>query len=168
MTDIGTTTDTSTAPSRLPLYALAPGIFAPLLALTKAAKKDLDPALVELLLIRASQLNRCAYCLDMHITDARKAGESEQRIALLNAWEEVPGLYTERERAALALTEAVTVLTDGFVPDAVYERAAAHFEDAELARLIALITAINCWNRLNVAARIPVGWDFGGNSRAQG
>ncbi|MEU9120237.1 carboxymuconolactone decarboxylase family protein [Streptomyces sp. NPDC048506] len=147
----------STAAPRLPLYRLAPGVYAPLHALTKAAKKDLDPTLVELLLIRASQLNHCAFCIDMHVTDARKAGETEQRIALLDAWEEAPELYTEKERAALALAEAVTLLTEGFVPDAVYEHAAAHFEEAELARLIALITAINCWNRLNVAARIPVG-----------
>ncbi|MEU5235648.1 carboxymuconolactone decarboxylase family protein [Streptomyces lydicus] len=154
-----------TAP-RLPVFRLAPDIYAPLLALTQAAKKGLDPVLVELLLIRASQLNRCAFCLDMHVTDARKAGVSEERITLLSAWEEAPAHYTEKERAALAFTEAVTVLTGGtsrpeagggFVPDEVYERAAAHFDDAELARLLALITAINSWNRLNVAARTPAG-----------
>ncbi|MFF7700025.1 carboxymuconolactone decarboxylase family protein [Streptomyces lydicus] len=142
---------------RLPVFRLAPDIYAPLLALTRAAKKGLDPVLVELLLIRASQLNRCAFCLDMHVTEARKAGVSEERITLLSAWEEAPAHYTEKERAALAFTEAVTVLTGGFVPDEVYERAAAHFDDAELARLLALITAINSWNRLNVAARTPAG-----------
>ncbi|MFF8899723.1 carboxymuconolactone decarboxylase family protein [Streptomyces lydicus] len=145
-----------TAP-RLPVFRLAPDIYAPLLALTRAAKKGLDPVLVELLLIRASQLNRCAFCLDMHVTEARKAGVSEERITLLSAWEEAPAHYTEKERAALAFTEAVTVLTAGFVPDEVYQRAAAHFDDAELARLLALITAINSWNRLNVAARTPAG-----------
>ncbi|MGW8398662.1 carboxymuconolactone decarboxylase family protein [Streptomyces lydicus] len=145
-----------TAP-RLPLFRLAPEIYAPLHALTQAAKKGLDPVLAELLLIRASQLNHCAFCLDMHVVDARKAGVSEERIALLSAWEEAPAHYTEKERAALAFTEAVTLVSHGGVPDDVYERAAAHFDDAELARLLALITAINSWNRLNVAARTPVG-----------
>ncbi|WP_327688483.1 carboxymuconolactone decarboxylase family protein [Streptomyces tubercidicus] len=148
-----TTNDTP----RLPFYRLAPGVYGPLLALTQAAKKDLDPTLVELLLIRASQLNHCAFCLDMHITDARKAGETEGRIALLSAWEEAADHYSDKERAALALTEAVTLVARGGVPDEVYERAAAHFDDTEIVRLIALITAINSWNRINVAARVPVG-----------
>ncbi|MFH8678307.1 carboxymuconolactone decarboxylase family protein [Streptomyces lydicus] len=145
-----------TAP-RLPLFRLAPDIYAPLHALTRAAKQGLDPVLVELLLIRVSQLNRCAFCLDMHVTEARRAGVSEQRIALLSAWEEAPAHYTGKERAALAFAEAVTLLSHGGVPDEVHERAATHFDDAELARLLALITAINSWNRLNVAARTPVG-----------
>ncbi|MFD5447778.1 carboxymuconolactone decarboxylase family protein [Streptomyces sp. NPDC003470] len=127
-------------------------------ALAAAAKKGLgDPVLAELVMIRASQLNHCAFCLDMHLTLARENGESEQRLGLLDAWEEAEELYSERERAALALTEAVTVLTDGFVPDAVYERAAAHFADGELAHLVGLIAAINSWNRLMVARRIPPG-----------
>ncbi|MFI7101198.1 carboxymuconolactone decarboxylase family protein [Streptomyces sp. NPDC050161] len=142
---------------RLSLMTAAPDLYAPMLALTKAAKKGLDPALVELVQIRASQLNHCAFCLDMHTKDARKAGETEERIHLLNAWEEATGFYTEKEQAALALTEAITHLTDGFVPDAVYARAAAHFDDTELAHLIAVITMMNSWNRLNVAARTPVG-----------
>ncbi|MFE6742908.1 carboxymuconolactone decarboxylase family protein [Streptomyces tubercidicus] len=148
---------TATETARLPFYRLAPGIHGPLLALTRAAKKDLDPSLVELLLIRASQLNHCAFCLDMHVTDARKAGETDERIALLSAWEEAADHYSDKERAALALTEAVTLVARGGVPDDVYERAAAHFDDTELVRLIALITAINSWNRINVAARVPVG-----------
>ncbi|WP_330316937.1 carboxymuconolactone decarboxylase family protein [Streptomyces platensis] len=148
---------TTTETPRLPFYRLAPGIHGPLLALTRAAKKDLDPTLVELLLIRASQLNHCAFCLDMHVTDARKGGETDERIALLGAWEEATGLYSPKEQAALALTEAVTLLPQGGVPDEVYDRAAAHFEDTEIVRLLALITAINSWNRINVAARIPVG-----------
>ncbi|MGW8551364.1 carboxymuconolactone decarboxylase family protein [Streptomyces tubercidicus] len=148
-----TTNDTP----RLPFYRLAPGVYGPLLALTRAAKKDLDPTLVELLLIRASQLNHCAFCLDMHVTDARKAGETEARIALLDAWEEAADHYSDKERAALALTEAVTLVARGGVSDEVYERAAAHFDDTEIVRLIALITAINSWNRINVAARVPVG-----------
>ncbi|GAA0915780.1 carboxymuconolactone decarboxylase family protein [Streptomyces thermoalcalitolerans] len=127
-------------------------------AVSAAAKKGLgDPFLAELVMIRASQINHCAFCLDMHLRIARENGESEDRLHLLNAWEEAEDLYTERERAALALTEAVTVLTDGFVPDEVYEQAAKHFDEAGLAHLIALITAINSWNRLMVSRRIPPG-----------
>ncbi|TJZ53036.1 carboxymuconolactone decarboxylase family protein [Streptomyces piniterrae] len=138
---------------------LAPEAFKAMIALEVAAKRGLDPTLVELVKIRASQVNRCAFCLDMHVKDARKAGETEERIYLLNAWEEADGFYTEKERAALALTEAITVLTDGFVPDEVYERAAAHFEEAELAQLIALITTINAWNRFGVSTRMAPGQD---------
>ncbi|MFE0374369.1 carboxymuconolactone decarboxylase family protein [Streptomyces inhibens] len=144
-------------PQRFPFWKLSPEIHRTLLALTTAAKRQLDPALVDLVLIRASVINHCAFCIDMHVTDARNAGETEKRIHLLNAWEEATGHYTEQEQAALALTEAVTVLTDGFVPDAVYERAAAHFDETELAHLIALITTINAWNRINVTVRVPPG-----------
>ncbi|WP_281247751.1 carboxymuconolactone decarboxylase family protein [Streptomyces colonosanans] len=127
-------------------------------ALSAAAKKGIgDPGLAGLVMIRASQINHCAFCLDMHLRLAREGGESEDRIQLLNAWEEAEDLYDERERAALALTEAVTLLTDGFVPDEVYEMAAKHFDEAELAHLIGLITVINGWNRLMVSRRIPPG-----------
>ncbi|MET9142547.1 carboxymuconolactone decarboxylase family protein [Streptomyces sp. NPDC004042] len=137
---------------------LDPEVSGAMSALSAAAKKGLgDPVLAELVMIRASQLNHCAFCLDMHLDAARKNGESQDRIQLLNAWEETEDLYTGRERAALALTEAVTVLTDGFVPDAVYEEAARHFDEAALAHLIALITVINGWNRLMVARRVPPG-----------
>ncbi|RCH68278.1 carboxymuconolactone decarboxylase family protein [Streptomyces sp. SDr-06] len=129
-----------------------------LAGLGAAAKRGLgDPALAELVMIRASQLNHCAFCLDMHLGLAREAGEAEERLDLLGAWEEAGGLFTERERAALALTEAVTVLTDRFVPDAVYARAAAHFTDTQLAHLIAVITVINSWNRLMVTRRTAPG-----------
>ncbi|MFJ6746862.1 MULTISPECIES: carboxymuconolactone decarboxylase family protein [unclassified Streptomyces] len=136
---------------------LAPEVYKAMVALDVAARKDIDPTLAELVKVRASQLNRCAFCLDMHIKDARKNGETEERIYLLSAWEEAAGHYTEKEQAALALTEAVTVLTDGFVPDAVYDRAAAHFEDPELSQLIALITTINAWNRFGVTTRMAPG-----------
>ncbi|MFJ9617336.1 carboxymuconolactone decarboxylase family protein [Streptomyces noursei] len=136
---------------------LAPEVYKAMIALDAAAKKGLDGTLIELVNIRASQLNRCAFCLHMHTADARKAGETEERIALLNAWEEAAGFYTDRERAALALTEAITVLTEGFVPDAVYEQAAAVFEEAELAQLIAQITTINAWNRFGVTTRLVPG-----------
>ncbi|MFF4469310.1 carboxymuconolactone decarboxylase family protein [Streptomyces sp. NPDC001599] len=126
-------------------------------ALSAAAKKGLgDPVVAELVMIRASQLNHCAFCLDMHLALARGNGEGEERLGLLAAWEEAD-LYDGRERAALALTEAMTVLTEGFVPDAVYEEAAVHFDDGELAHLIGLITVINSWNRLMVSRRVPPG-----------
>jgi AhpD family alkylhydroperoxidase len=134
-----------------------PDVYKAMIALGTAAAKGIDPALAALVEIRASQINRCAFCLDMHIKDARKAGETEERIYLLSAWEEAEGVYTEKERAALAITEAITVLTDGFVPDAVYERAAQHFEEAELAHLISVITMINAWNRFNVTLRTRPG-----------
>jgi AhpD family alkylhydroperoxidase len=134
------------------------GVRTAMQSLSAAAKKGLgDPALAELVQIRASQLNHCAFCLDMHLKIARKHGVDEDRIQLLNAWEETDDLYSERERAAFVLTEAVTVLTDGFVPDEVYERAAKHFDATQLAHLIALITAINGWNRLMVSRRIEPG-----------
>ncbi|BDD74326.1 MULTISPECIES: carboxymuconolactone decarboxylase family protein [Streptomyces] len=124
-------------------------------ALSAAAKKGLgDPVLAELVMIRASQLNHCAFCLDMHLA---QNGEGEERLGLLAAWEEAADLYDGRERAALALTEAMTVLTEGFVPDEVYEEAAVHFDDGELAHLIGLITVINSWNRLMVSRRVPPG-----------
>ncbi|MFE7269048.1 carboxymuconolactone decarboxylase family protein [Streptomyces sp. NPDC057623] len=127
-------------------------------SLSAAAKRGLgDPALAELVVLRASQLNHCAFCLDMHLALAREYGVSERQLDLLASWEEAEGVFDERERAALALTEAVTVLTDGFVPDTVYERAAAHFDDVRLAHLIALVVAINNWNRVMVGRRIPPG-----------
>jgi AhpD family alkylhydroperoxidase len=126
--------------------------------LSAAAKRGLgDPALAELVVIRASQLNHCAFCLDMHLRIAREHGVPERQLDLLAAWEEAEGVYDERERAALALTEAVTVLTEGFVPDAVYETAAEHFDDRQLAHLIGLVVAINNWNRVMVSRRIPPG-----------
>ncbi|WP_030413957.1 carboxymuconolactone decarboxylase family protein [Streptomyces sp. NRRL S-1448] len=161
-----TTTSTAATPSRaatgsggprMQWAKLAPEVYKAMIALDAAAKKGLDPTLVELVKIRASQLNKCAFCLDMHIRDARGAGETEERIYLLSAWAEAEEYYTEKERAALALTEAVTVVTDGFVPDEVYERAAAHFEEPELAQLIALITTINAWNRFGVTTRMTPG-----------
>ncbi|MFW6694648.1 carboxymuconolactone decarboxylase family protein [Streptomyces sp. MAR4 CNX-425] len=142
---------------RLNIAALVPDVQRALIRLEQAAKKDLDPVVFELVKLRASQINHCAYCIDMHSKDARAAGESEQRLHLLCAWEEVPHLYTEKEQAALALTEAVTVLTDGFVPDAVYERAAKHFAEPELARLISVLIAINSWNRWCVTSRMEAG-----------
>ncbi|GGT86214.1 carboxymuconolactone decarboxylase family protein [Streptomyces coeruleorubidus] len=138
--------------------ALDPAVGRALSALSATAKKGLgDPALAELVVIRASQVNHCAFCLDMHLAIAREDGVSEKQLDLLTAWEEAGDVFDERERAALALTEAVTVLTAGFVPDEVYEQAAKHFDEAELAHLIGLVVAINNWNRVMVSRRIPPG-----------
>ncbi|MGW3731746.1 carboxymuconolactone decarboxylase family protein [Streptomyces sp. NPDC005148] len=142
---------------RMQWAQLAPDVFKAMVRLETASRKGLDPILVELVKIRASQLNHCAFCLDMHTKDALAAGESVERIVQLSAWEESRHFYTEKEVAAIELTEAVTVLTDGFVPDDVYEKAAKHFDEAELAQLIAAITVINAWNRFSVATRMVPG-----------
>ncbi|WP_327409092.1 carboxymuconolactone decarboxylase family protein [Streptomyces sp. NBC_01281] len=164
----GTTTETTTTAGEGAPYApehtprlnwaqLAPDVYKAMVRLDAAARRGVDPVLLELVKIRASQLNHCAFCLDMHTKDALAAGESVERIVQLGAWEESRHFYTERELAAVELTEAVTVLTDGFVPDAVYERAAQQFDEAELAQLIACITVINSWNRFGVTCRMVPG-----------
>ena len=112
----------------------------------------LDHGMLHLIKLRASQINGCAYCIDMHSKDARAAGESEQRLYALNAWEETP-FFSERERAALQWTEALTLVTDGHVPDAVFEAARPHFTDDELVNLSLAISTINAWNRLSIAFR---------------
>ncbi|MEV0979250.1 carboxymuconolactone decarboxylase family protein [Streptomyces sp. NPDC049915] len=144
-------------PARLNWSQHAPEVYKAMVRLDVAARKGLDPKLAELVKIRVSQLNHCAFCLDMHTKDALAAGESVERIVQLSAWEESRHFYTGKELAALELAEAVTVLTDGFVPDEVYERAAKEFEEAELAQLIAAITVINAWNRFGVTCRMTPG-----------
>jgi AhpD family alkylhydroperoxidase len=114
---------------------------------------EFDPALRELVKIRASQINGCAYCIELHTRDARKAGESERRIYALSAWHESP-LFNDRERAALALTDAITRIADAGLPEAVYEQAAEHFQEEELANLILAITAINAWNRIAISSGV--------------
>ena len=116
----------------------------------------LEPLLLELVKMRASQINGCAYCLDMHWKDLRALGETEQRLYSLDAWRECP-YYTDRERAALAWTEAVTLITDGHVPDAVYDEARTQFGEKELADLTFAVATINAWNRLAIAARVEPG-----------
>jgi AhpD family alkylhydroperoxidase len=143
--------------ARLDWAKLAPDVYKAMIRLDTAARQGLDFALYELVKIRASQINHCAFCIDMHTKDALAAGESVERIVQLSAWDESRHFYTEKELAALELTEAMTVLTDGFVPDEVYEKAARHFEEAELARLISAITVINAWNRFGVTARMTPG-----------
>jgi len=115
----------------------------------------LDRKLYELIKIRASQINGCAYCLNMHARDARKLGETEQRIYLLNAWRETE-LYSDKERAALAFTEALTLVSEAQVPDDVYEAAAAVFTEKELAALVMAVVAINGWNRIQIASGAPL------------
>ncbi|MFI1352064.1 carboxymuconolactone decarboxylase family protein [Streptomyces sp. NPDC020898] len=137
----------------------APKVFRALIGFDAAAREGLDPALVELIQIRASHLNHCAYCLHMHTNDARKAGESEDRLHLVAVWREARRFYTPREQAALALTEAVTLVADAGVPDDVYTEAAAHFDERELAQVLALILAINTWNRVALATRKVAGTD---------
>ena len=122
----------------------------------QVAKGTLDTLLKELVRLRASQINGCAFCLDMHVTDARKAGESERRLATVAAWREAP-FFSERERAALEWTESLTLVSQNHVPDAVWEAVRPHFTDAELVELTLLITSINSWNRFSIAFRkMPV------------
>ncbi|MFG2499842.1 carboxymuconolactone decarboxylase family protein [Streptomyces sp. NPDC048441] len=135
----------------------APEVFKAMVRLDAAARKGVDPVILELVKIRASQVNHCAFCVDMHSKDAIAAGESVERIIQLSAWEESRHFYTAKEVAAIELTEAITVLTDGFVPDEVYGRAAALFDEQELTQLIAAITVINAWNRFAVSTRMVPG-----------
>jgi AhpD family alkylhydroperoxidase len=136
---------------RLRIYKTSPELLDAMMALSNVAAKDVEVELGELIKIRASQLNHCAFCLDMHTRDARKHGVSDQKIDVLAAWQEAGDLYTERERAALALTEAITDVRDGPVPDDVYASAAAVFTERELGQVIAMAVTINAWNRINAA-----------------
>jgi AhpD family alkylhydroperoxidase len=114
---------------------------------------ELDPRLRELVNLRASILNGCAYCINMHTKTARRAGESEQRLHAVAAWHEAP-FFDEKERAALALIDAVTLISDEHVPREVWEEASAHFEEEELAQLVWAITVINAWNRIAITTRM--------------
>ena len=152
-----TSAGTTQVPVRLDFDAQAAGFARALAHLDRAAIKELDragidPLLRELVRVRASQLNGCAYCVDMHTKDARAAGETEQRLYALPAWRETP-FFTERERAALALTEDVTLMAGEHVPAAAYDRAAGQFAPGEIAALLSLIVTINAWNALSVASR---------------
>ena len=132
------------------------GVGRAMLALSHETAKLMDPKLFELVKIRASQLNGCAYCLDMHTKDARLAGETEQRLYALSAWHETP-FFTPRERAALEYTEAVTRVGDTHVPDDVYARVSKLFDDDEMVALTFAVVVINAWNRLAVSFRVPPG-----------
>jgi AhpD family alkylhydroperoxidase len=120
------------------------------------AASGIDPKLLHLIKLRASQINGCAYCIDMHSKDARAAGETEQRLYELNAWRETP-FYSERERAALEWTEALTLISETHAPDDVFERVSAHFSEKEIVDLTYAIASINTWNRIAIAFRAVPG-----------
>ena len=143
--------------SRIDFTRISPQSLKPLFALgAQIEASGLEHSLLELVKMRASQINGCAYCLDMHSKDARAEGETEQRLYLLDAWRET-SLYSERERAALAWTEAVTLVAQGHVPDDAYDEASNHFTEQELVALTLAIAAVNSWNRLNIAFRMEAG-----------
>jgi AhpD family alkylhydroperoxidase len=152
--------------ARIDLTHVTPGIIQAMLGLERQVRHaGLEERLLDLVRMRASQINGCSYCLDMHSKDARANGETEQRLYGLSAWRETP-YYSERERAALEWTEALTLVSESHVPDAVFERVREQFSEDELAHLSLAIVAINGWNRLNVAARtVPGGYVPGSLAR---
>jgi AhpD family alkylhydroperoxidase len=158
-----TTTNTTTqTPVRLDIDTLAPTFAKSMAHLDNAAtreldKADIDPKLRELIRLRASQLNGCAYCVDTHSKDARAIGETEQRLFAVAVWQEMP-LFTERERAALAFTEAVTLVARDHVPQAAYDAVAELYTQEEIAALVSLIVVINAWNAIGVSTRA---WQVG-------
>jgi AhpD family alkylhydroperoxidase len=143
--------------ARLNYAKTAPGVYDAMEGLEKYLEQcGLEKSLMFLVQLRASQMNGCAYCLDMHWKDLRAIGEKEQRLYSLDAWRECP-YYTDRERAALAWTEAVTLIAQGHAPDVVYEQARSQFNEKELSDLTLAVASINAWNRLSIAARIVPG-----------
>lgn len=142
---------------RIEYRNVAPGALEAMSGLERYLRRcELEPSLLELVKLRASQINGCAYCIDMHTKDARARGESEQRLYALSAWRETP-FYTERERAALDWTEAVTLVAAGHVPDTVYERVREQFSEKELVDLTLAVVAINGWNRFAISFRTVPG-----------
>jgi AhpD family alkylhydroperoxidase len=143
--------------ARFNYVSAAPGAYQAMLGLERYLHEcGLEPSLIHLIKLRASQINGCAYCLDMHWKDLRALGESEQRLYSLDAWRECP-YYTDRERAALEWTESVTLIADGHVPDDVYEKVRAVFNEKELSDLTLAVATINAWNRLVISARVEPG-----------
>jgi len=153
--------------ARIDLMHVNPGVIQAMFGLERQIRQaGFDHKLLDLVRMRASQINGCAYCLDMHSKDARAGGETEQRLYGLDAWRETP-YYSERERAALEWTEALTVLSKTGIADEVYERVRAQFSEDELVHLSLAIVAINGWNRLNIAARtVPGGYVAGSLAKA--
>jgi AhpD family alkylhydroperoxidase len=144
--------------ARLEAQKVSPAAYQAMLGLEMFVRKQskLEPALIQLVKMRASQINGCAYCIDMHSKDARAEGETEQRLYALSAWEETP-FFTDRERAALALTEAITLVREGHVSEAVYQKAKKSFCEEELVNLTLAIITINGWNRLSITFRSAPG-----------
>ncbi len=142
---------------RMEFWKIAPGAYKAMSTLDAYLRESgLDKTFLHIVKLRASQMNGCAYCIDMHWKDARVGGESEQRLYGLDAWREAP-YYTDRERAALEWTEALTNIQDGHAPDAIYDSVRTHFSDKELADLTWAIAAINAWNRVAIALRSEAG-----------
>ncbi|WDF56941.1 carboxymuconolactone decarboxylase family protein [Mucilaginibacter sp. KACC 22063] len=140
--------------SRIKIDQVEPAAYKAMYALENYLKTTgIDPRHKELIKIRASQINGCAFCIDMHTKDARKLGETEQRIYALNAWRETP-FFDEQERALLALTEAVTLISSNHVPDEVWNKAAAVFDEVYLSQMIMAIATINAWNRIAISTRM--------------
>jgi AhpD family alkylhydroperoxidase len=138
---------------RLDFYKASPAAIKALVGVEeRIAKSALEKSLTELVRLRASQINGCAFCVDMHTTDARKGGETDRRLATVVVWRETP-FFTDRERAALAWTEALTLVSQDRVPDSVWEAVKPHFSDEEIVDLTLLISAINSWNRFAIAFR---------------
>ncbi len=143
--------------TRLPFYSIAPEAYNVMASFEAYLRRSgLESSLLELVKTRASQINGCAFCIDMHTKDARAAGETEQRLYALNAWRETP-FYTDRERAALAWTEAVTEVNHTHVPKELYDETHRHFSDKELVDLTWAVAAINAWNRLAISFRTEPG-----------
>lgn len=142
---------------RLDFYAASPDAIKAMRGVeAHIARCGLEKSLAELVRLRASQINGCAFCLDMHVTDARKGGENDRRLATLSAWRETP-FFTDRERAALAWTESLTLVAADRVPDVVWQAVKPHFTETELVDLTLLVTSINAWNRFAIAFRkMPV------------
>lgn len=142
--------------NRINVSKVDPKAYEAMIGLEKyLAQSGLDKILYELIKTRASQINGCAYCINMHTRDAIELGETSQRLFLLNAWRETE-LFTEKERAVLALTEAMTLITDGHVPDDIYKNAEDHLSPNELAAVIMAVVAINGWNRIAITTRMPL------------
>lgn len=142
--------------SRINVSKIAPTAYEAMLALEKyIAQSELDKKLYKLIKTRASQINGCAYCINMHTNEALKMGETAQRLFLLDAWRETD-LYTEKERAVLELTECMTLISNNHVPDEIYQKAAAHLSENEMAAVIMAVVVINGWNRIAITARTPL------------
>lgn len=161
MTPPTTTPPTTTAPDgvRYWLPEENPDIYKALVALQRVAGRGLDPELVELIKIRASQCNGCAYCLHMHVSDALAMGIANLKVSLISVWREAGDHFTARERAALELTEYVTKVGERGVPDDVFARVRTEFDDADFGRVLASIAMINTWNRIALTGGYPAGLD---------
>ena len=151
-----TTTTEAKTERRLDFRRVLPDAYQAMNALHDTAEAGLEPTLLHLVCLRTAQINGCAFCLDMHSKDALHVGDTSERLFMLDAWREADA-YTLRERAALALTEAVTLVRESRVPDDVWEEAASTFDERELAALLAAIISSNGWNRLSIATRVPAG-----------